>query len=334
MDILIKNTILHVLDINSQMPIISKSELELDSGTKEFIEKHITKLYIDPATKEGQFAEGEVFIKNEVQTIISDIGGFIKISENIASYLFDIMAQNVDIPSCDLLVSLVEIENTPYLAILKFNYKESYTHMVVNSGDGVNNQIIKYKTLLPSESQKVEEGVIINLNNLKLKVVEKSYEINGEQKKYFSEMFLNCETNLSKKETIKVINEAVKEITKRYNNDDIEATSKLKSSILESCMENSVIDVEKIATDVFANKPQMQNEYIEKVREAGVPQKMILDEEYAEKRFSTQKIKTDNGIELSFPLSLFQDKNTLEFINNADGTISILIKNISKIINK
>lgn len=46
------------------------------------------------------------------------------------------------------------------------------------------------------------------------------------------------------------------------------------------------------------------------------------------------KNKTDIGIEITFPVDYFKYNDYLEFINNPDGTISIQIKNISKLINK
>jgi len=42
-------------------------------------------------------------------------------------------------------------------------------------------------------------------------------------------------------------------------------------------------------------------------------------------------LKTDTGIEISIPLDQYRDGNAVEFINNPDGTVSILIKNVNRI---
>lgn len=47
-----------------------------------------------------------------------------------------------------------------------------------------------------------------------------------------------------------------------------------------------------------------------------------------------QKIRTDTGIELSFPTAYFENPDKIEFINNPDGTISIEIKHVGKITNR
>lgn len=52
------------------------------------------------------------------------------------------------------------------------------------------------------------------------------------------------------------------------------------------------------------------------------------------KKFTKQKLKTDSGIEINFPAHFYGNPDVMEFINNPDGTISILIKNIGKVVNK
>ena len=43
---------------------------------------------------------------------------------------------------------------------------------------------------------------------------------------------------------------------------------------------------------------------------------------------------TDTGIEIVFPTDYYQKTDLIEFQNNADGTISIVIKNVGKITNR
>ncbi len=51
-------------------------------------------------------------------------------------------------------------------------------------------------------------------------------------------------------------------------------------------------------------------------------------------RFKKQKIMTDTGVEINFPIDVYNSKDMLEFINNPDGSIAIIIKNVKKITNK
>ena len=49
------------------------------------------------------------------------------------------------------------------------------------------------------------------------------------------------------------------------------------------------------------------------------------------KKGRSQKIKTDTGIEITFPAEYAGNDDFIEFINQPDGTISIAVKNIGKI---
>jgi len=46
------------------------------------------------------------------------------------------------------------------------------------------------------------------------------------------------------------------------------------------------------------------------------------------KRFEKQSVKTPDGIEIKIPADLFADQRAMEFIQQPDGSISLLIKNI------
>ena len=52
------------------------------------------------------------------------------------------------------------------------------------------------------------------------------------------------------------------------------------------------------------------------------------------KKFEKQFLKTDTGIEINIPMEQYRDINQVEFITNPDGTISVLIKNINKILTR
>ena len=70
------------------------------------------------------------------------------------------------------------------------------------------------------------------------------------------------------------------------------------------------------------------------MQNAGIPAEVKLDRDFAIKKGRNHKIKTDTGIELLFPVDYFENKDFIEFINKPDGTISIELKNIGKIMNK
>ncbi len=327
LEIGINNAILHILDSTALLPVYSQQNLELeDEKVQEFIGRHIERIFNDQSVKAGRFNENSHIIEF-LKNIDKD---FTDVSISIAEKLYEIMLKYTEIPSGDLLIASLDMEGHHYLIIIKFNYKEGYTHYVDYGDSGTLNKIVVNKVMFPSETQRNIEAALINLEDLSIKVFEREYDIEGEKILYFSKMFLNCDTELSIKESIKVIREVAKDMTKQYYDDDFEKVSEIKEAIYDN-LDSGIIEVENVAEKIFRNNIEVKREYIERIEDAGVNKVVDLEGKKPEKKLTVHKIKMDNGIQLDVPVDIYRDKNIIEFINNPDGTISIIIKNISKI---
>jgi hypothetical protein len=336
-EITIKRAVLHVLDVNSTMPVLSNGELELHDELKEYLNKQLSKIIEDSNAKKAQFIGSTE--SNEFMFMCSMLADneqeFLPITADIARRMFELMQKNVDIPAADLICCLFEDCGSQYLCLLKLNYKTGYTHWVDAGEEGSTNTIIRYQTLLPQEGQKLEECALINLSDMSIRVIEKQYEINGEKDFYISNLLLKCTCDLSNNAKMKIIDKVAKSINKKYFDEDFEKAIKLKKAVSESFDENSEIHIEQVASKVFEKDLGIQNEYVEEISKAGLSEKkVVIPEKIVEKKFRTHKIKTDTGIEINFPLEYADERDKIEFMNNPDGTISIIIKNINKIENK
>ena len=325
MEIQIEKAVLHVLDKNSSMPIFSEELLDLtDDAIYNFISMNLKKMCDDNSTKNGKLSE-----TNELFESIEQIDTkFVEISREIADKLYKIMMQQDSIPSADLLVVIATIDGKKMLGIVKLNYKEGFTHFVDYNNSSTSNRIIKHKVIFSTEGQKTDEGVMIDLVSHKLMITEKEYLIDGDKINYFSEIFLKCKPEISKNEAVKIVNKVAKEINKKYFDSDFTKDVVVKEAIHDEIQETSKINICTIAQKAFGGNKEIQEEYIEEVKKAGVKEEITFAGEEPEKKFSKHKIKTENGIELSVPTDIYKDKNAIEFINTPDGTISILITNV------
>jgi hypothetical protein len=331
--IYIKRAVLHILDSNVGMPVFSARELDLDGEASDFLEKHIAKVLEDNNLREAVFIEDNNIAAVMVKRLAEDRESFLQVSAELADILYGIMAKNVEIPPADLVFCLYESDMGLQYGILKLNYKTGYTHYVEQGEEGNANSIIRHRTLLPLESQKLDECALVSLGDLKIKLLEKAYEINGEKQFYLSGMFLNCTTQLSNNEKVKIIEKVAKKINKKFFDEDFDKAAKLKKAVSETIEETNAIQVDTVAGEVFDNV-EIRNEYFSEIQKAGLTEKTVpVPEKIVEKKFRTHKIRTDTGIEINFPLSCYNDADKIEFFNNPDGTISIVIKNINKITN-
>lgn len=324
----------HILDTNLQMPVLSDSENPLDDDMTEFLERHIEKILKDDGLKAAQFKDEDNRMKELCTAVVFQPVDFLDISKEIAGTLFGIMLRYVEIPPADLVCCLIELDGIQHFGILKLNYRNSYIHLVQPAQDGNMNAIIKQRTALPGESQKVDECALINLTDLGIRLIEKKYEINGEKIFYLSSLFLNCTSQMSDKEKVKAFKKATDTFSKQVFEDDFGKAVDIRKAVVDSIERNNAIDVQEVVDNVFPGSPELKNNYIEYIENAGLKEKRIeISEKAAEKSFMRQKIKTDTGIEINLPIEYCSDNGKVEFINNPDGSISILIKNVGRITN-
>ncbi|MCT4563144.1 MAG: nucleoid-associated protein [Maledivibacter sp.] len=334
-NIIIKKLIVHVLDASVGTPVLSDLEYDLDPEINEYIETHIIKLFKDIDLKKVYFENNDNEVRMDCLSLKKGEKDFVKVSKDIASMLYRLMNQNPDIPSADLIVVLFKLDNIDHIGIFKFNYKESYIHFLREDENGRIINIIKQRTALPSMTQKIDEGIIINIHDFSILLKEKKYEIDGEKQFYLSRKILHSTEVLSDKEKIDIINKASKKVVKKYCNDDVTKIAQIKNAIAESVEESNTINVEEVSDKVFADNPEMQKIYTEEIEKRGLKEKSININENLEKRvMKKQRLVTNDGIEIKLPSSLLSRRDKVEFISNIDGTISILLKNITEIEDK
>jgi hypothetical protein len=334
--IIINHLILHILDTNVGTPVLSAKELEAGEEGFGFVEKILEKLLNDDNLKDASFVEGANPVRDLCAGLAEGRVDFIDVTRTMANMLYEILTHYPSIPPADLVCCQASIDGKPYLILLKLNYKTGYIHFVQYDGDTQTNTIVKQKTVLPGENQRVDEGVLVDLESFRIRLVEKEYELDGNKGFYLSQKFLACSDQLSTAQKAKIISKAVETVGKKFGAEAFDTVARLRKTVAEKMNdENSTVDIVDVAQEIFSGQPAAQQEYIEEVRKAGLKENEVqLSEKIAERKFSNHKIKTDTGIEILFPATYFNNNEMIEFINNPNGTISILIKNIGKITNK
>ncbi|KNZ42780.1 nucleoid-associated protein [Acetobacterium bakii] len=326
-ELTINKSILHVLDTNASIPVLSDVLLKMTPGVKEYVEKHVQKSMKDPDIKRTVFRSQSSFKEH-----ISDYRGhsdeLVRVSREISQLFFDYMIENIEIPSADLVFVDFNVDHEVYLGIFKFNYKHGYIHYV-NNDNGLSNDILVQPCVLPTESQKLDEFVVINLGTDEVLIKEKKYLIDNQKDFYISTTLLLCEDAISEKEAFDIVEKTVKKIIATEYSGDYEKLNTLKQVMADDYEADSEIDIDNIANMTFSGDTLVQTKFKEAVEENGLyDKKFQVTANIENKIFKKQKFVTDTGIEISIPGDQLNRNDIIEFRNNPDGTISVEIKNI------
>lgn len=367
-DIILRKSIVHILDSSLGLPVLSDELLDTGFDLSEFIRTHIARLLSGDDLKTCYFQSED----SEVYALLQSYSEeqLIPFSKALASKLYTIMNENPAIPSADFLVSSFQYDGGLYLALLKMNYRETYVHLTGRTGStpsletapfpqtevsgnnhfftekpdagptgavpassGRNyNRIMKQTATLPSSGSRLSEAVIINLSDLSVQLVEKKYEINGAKENYLSTRFLACGTKLSQKAKMDIVTRALQQINDKYFDQSFEKKMEAKSIIQKEIEDLGSLPVEKAAQILYAEVPEIKEEFMEKMGKYHMEKEEIKPQNPATtKKFTKQYLTTDTGIEINIPTELYDDITNVEFLTNPDGTVSILIKNINHI---
>lgn len=334
-DIYIKDTVVHILDSSVGMPVLSDTLLQFGSDFADFLKEHIFRVMTSDDIKKCEFIKEESDVYEKLSKALEGEYDFLVFSRFVAEKLYEILNANIDIPAADLIVACFEINQIPHMALLKMNYKESYMHQTMPAGEGNANSIIKYRAILPGETQRLSEAAVIRLDDFSIKLIEKKYDINGKKENYFSKIFLNCKTHLSQKAKLAIVEKAVESVQKEFLNESeqFEEKMKAKSIIHRELEEQGEICIPEVASKVFEAKADLREKFKEKIEKYNIkedePIKPVNDT--TKRKFGKQQLMTDTGIEIKIPMEQYNSTDSIEFITNEDGTISVLIKNIGKI---
>jgi len=332
--ILVSKAILHILDFTSGMTVFSDQELELQNDSvNTFVTKHIEKTYQDQNAKAGAFHTDSNF-KRQLADYLEGKLDFAAFSVTIAEAMQAAVSRADAADSFDVLVCDLRVEDNRVIGILKCNNKVGFTHQVIQTDAKIKNEIINHFAILPSLTQKIDEYAFIDVDSLAIRFVDKKLVVNGEETYVLPEKILGCSSAVSPNSTIKLVKSITEKVAENHGQSSVAAISKVKNYMVEHMETSEVLDPVELGRKVFRASPVMQEEYLAEVQKAGIAEAVKVDRDFCVKKGRNHKIKTDTGIEISFPVDYFENKEYMEFVNNPNGTISIQLKNIGKIMNK
>lgn len=330
----IKKAILHILDCTGGAGIFSEEEIDLsDTVISAYLCRHIEKIYSDPGIRKGEFTKGSGF-KYHLGEYINGAESFAGFSLFTAERLYENLKTAEKAESCDIAVCECTIGSRPVIAVLKFDNKIGFVHHISQEDGKIKTQIINHYAILPSLSQKISHCAFVDMEDMSIRYKGKKIKIEGETVDVIADALLECVFDISAKESFNAVRKIAKNIADEYGANEIETEARMKKYVKESAVNTEEIKVDEVAETVFDGLASAKQEFMEKTKDANVPQVFEMNEYITKKVNAGIRLVTDTGIEILFPSEYYKDDDNISIINNDDGTISISINNINKLTNK
>ena len=138
----------------------------------------------------------------------------------------------------------------------------------------------------------------------------------------------------SSKEVLEAVTTVVEEVAEEYGANTARALARAKSYVAENAEDSDEVDAHELGREVFADEPVLQERFDRAVDAGAIPERVVVEKAVAKRVTKNHKIRTDTGIELTFPAEYGENPDFIEFFSTPDGRIEIALKNIGAIENR
>ena len=330
----INKAILHILDFGSNISVYSQRELEIDnSELKKLLFRYLRKVMNDSNQIAGEFYNNSDFARM-IEEYNMGNSSFTDFSTDTAKRIYDEIFASDNMKSSDLLFVDFSNEGYEYIGILLLENKKAYSCRVVNDESGLRNDIVENTAILPAASQKINTYAVIDRNNMNIIYNDIIRTADSETVFIMPQKILGCKPGISAKGALETVTRIISEVAEENEEDAVAAVTMAKKLIVDNSDFSETFSPFEAADEIFEKTPALKVAYESKLKEARIPETINVEKKKVISSSRNQKIRTNTGIEITFPVDYYGDSNFIEFIDNPDGTMSIQLKNIEKITNK
>ena len=348
----VSQAILHVFDFESGSKYYSEAPLDLENRpTKSYVQRRLRKIVGNAESNHGEFAEDSGFA-GELEHYLMGGAEFQGFSVQIAEWFWEELRRAEELEQVDLLVAdFIDTDAVPvdanstdaevdaafdgpegkrFFAVVLLPRKQSFVHEI---GGGAN-EILRMDTALPNPTAKIDTYVLVDCDSFAIDFHDKERSIGGETIQILPDKFLQCTAAASTRQVFTEVSEIVQDVAEEYGLTPAVEVGRAKAAVAQQADREEVVAPAEIGRVVFEDRPDVQQVFEERVREAKLPEEAPVRRGVANRLAKNHKIKTDTGIEITFPSDLADKPGYLDFSTGADGTISITIGNVAHIENK
>lgn len=322
---LINKYIVHLLDKDSDVPVLNDFEGRINQDIDSFLQKAIKKVFRSDETTKLRFNNyGSNEVKNICDDIIYNSENFIADSKKLSSDLFDYIKEG-DMESCDLIIVLFTIKDQQMIAILNLEFKSQYTHCIDFIDEKFSINVIENNNIL--SNTRISNAAIVSLSGLNDEYHLRAFGENSFINEYLDAKIVHDDLYKTKR-----FYDSTDYILTNYSTDVKECIDTLayRNYILK---EKETIDIDKFIEDISeidanivvktALKQDFENNEIDGT--------FYIDKKYIERKLKKRVIKTDTMIEIKANLTDIEDPMKFKLSQNVDGSYDLIIRNVRDI---
>ncbi len=327
-EIEIMRCFLCTLDESLPFPKYNEIKIDEEDALYGYIQKLVASTFGNTAAKIGEFAEGD-YLDGIVTDDPDDLEPFVNV---VTETVYDLVKNNAEMHSGTGIFTFCVVEEQPFVGFYKIPFQEQYI-CDINQEETVAWKLNAH-VVPKTASLRGCEYFLINILDRYVRISDSVYYIDDCKVNYLAECVLQLRAKKSEKEKVDIIQETtIETIKEHYPQEEVaQKIMDYRTEVADHVEKTGRVSVAKIEEAVFADKPEAAEEYREKLENERIEREPMPVSKKTERQYmKKQKLVTDNGIELLVPVAYLKNANYVEYIQDEEGNITIVLKDIHAI---
>ena len=323
-DIELYKNFLCTLDGALPCPNLSEVKLDTEDTLYGYIAKLCAAALSDNGAKTATYGE-EDYAATVVPTEPEGLEAF---AGEVAECVYGLISENSELRSGCAIFSFFMAEEQPYVAFFKLPFLEMYQCRLDAEG---NVSWVLNSKVMPKATLKNCEYFVVDGLNRTVRVADIEVYIGECKMNYLAECVLQLRAKASEKKTVAIMHEAATDVIREcYPKEQVpEKIMEYKSAVAQHAEATGSVSVVNVEKTVFADSEEAGGRYRERMEREQVQREPIPVSPKTERALMRKtRIVTDNGIEILVPVAYLKNPDYVEYLQDEEGKITILLKDI------
>lgn len=151
---------------------------------------------------------------------------------------------------------------------------------------------------------------------------------------YFINMFLGASIVTNERDMTKTFVKAAENWTRKNITDDAAKAEEIRTAIKTKLKEEDTIKIDDFSEELFLGQPQVKEDFENYIKQQGLNEEIAVDKIWVDKKLKRTRLNIDKQIDLYINDEVYHDSSKFEIQRNGDGSINMVIKNVTNYIEK
>lgn len=348
----VDHAVLHVFDLDTGSCILSEHELDLsERQPRSYVQRMMRKATNSPDNNTAKLDTASN-LGSELLRYAQGLQTLVDLSQDIARELWEPLRMSEEATPCDLLVAdftdteaahatlgtkidvdddvpwddeKEEDRSRRFLGIMLLPRKRAFVHQLMDRDGASASGLSTNDSALPNPTQKLSHYMVVDMDNLEVGIVDEKIQLAGNPCYLLSQTLLCCTPAPSPRKVVDTVVRIAGDIAEQYGEPAALVMADAKDYVTHRAQQDSAITPQELGEQVFADKPELASRFAAAVQEEALPEEVHLRASAANRLAKSHRIRTDTGIDITFPSAYASDQHYIEFAQDREGGIQITI---------